>query len=1063
MKRRQWLLSGSRSMMILFFTVAGLVLLFGQYYKHSSIEKYIDDYYTNISADVMEQTSILIAEKKNTTLALAMSIAQRKDLVDALSAQDPDRVDFRAFSGSLRDHTDFKNVWIQLIDRNGRSFTRSWTDKRGDDLKAIRDDVRMMLDNPVVRSSISVGRFDLTFKSMVPLFDKKGGFAGIVEVITHFNSIVRKLEEKGLEAAIVVDRSFEHQLVYADKERFINGYMIANQELSASLLENIKQRGIENFVMMGDRYAVDPDLGKLILNYRIFNSSHNIIGYIVMTHPLLETGSEGENKIRTLVDIYMLVAIVLFGIVFYVLARREVERGGEITSRIKNRIRMVLIMIFIAVSILYSWISHYLYVETVQHNTGLHTQREVNNYAIVYQELKRIASIFMDAMIKNDNVLEMMARAGRLEGEAKDGVRKALYEHLIKQYDIMKKYDVRQLHFHLADNESFLRFHRPERYGDNLTGIRKTVEEANSHLHEVDGFEEGRIYNGYRFVYPLYYFDKSKNYNIHVGSVEISFSSLGVLQKFMDGYDYEMGFVIKADVMKGKVFNNEQSNYTLSPFDGYLYEKEVYFKLMEAHRQAELFNTSAEFKKEISRKMGEGLLFSVYHENARSVLTFIPIHNPVTKKVVAYIFFQKEDQYQVKQRWVHQFIVFTGVLLIALALLFVYRELLSKLMFRNLMEKNQAVLDAQDTIVLLTNGAEIKEANKAFLSFTGFYSVDAFREYYSCICDLFVDDGSGRYLQKEVDGMPWDRYYLAHPDKKHYVKIKDVFGKVNIFRIAIDTFSYDAKQELVTLVNETESINYQQKLEEEVSKAVEEVKRQQEAALYSERKAAMGEMIGIIAHQLKQPLNVIALISQDLMESYLYGELTKERLEEFEANVMERVTFMANSIDDLRNFFNPNKKPTRFSLETAINKSVNILHTQISGKGIELQVQIQDKAEVEGYSNDMQQVILNIVANARDAILSNKVSNPYIHVIQTKEEEFAVIRIKDNGGGIPVDVLPNIFDYYFSTKGEEGTGIGLHLARMIIEGNMKGSISAYNDGKGAVFEIKIPLPQDEVR
>ena len=220
--------------------------------------------------------------------------------------------------------------------------------------------------------------------------------------------------------------------------------------------------------------------------------------------------------------------------------------------------------------------------------------------------------------------------------------------------------------------------------------------------------------------------------------------------------------------------------------------------------------------------------------------------------------------------------------------------------------------------------------------------------------------------------------------------------------------------------------------------------------------AEMGSMVGIIAHQWKQPLNSIALIVQDIADSYDYGELDKELVYDYVTKAMQQVEFMGKTIDDFRNFFKPSKVSHRFKLTQCINETVSLIKPQLDKYQIMTVVEGDGRIEVSGYENELKQVILNIVNNAKDALVDNTVKEPYIEIRIVKEEENAILTIRDNAGGIPAHLLPDkLFEPFASTKGEKGTGVGLSLARQIV-GKMEGSIVAFNDASGAVFKITLP-------
>ena len=245
------------------------------------------------------------------------------------------------------------------------------------------------------------------------------------------------------------------------------------------------------------------------------------------------------------------------------------------------------------------------------------------------------------------------------------------------------------------------------------------------------------------------------------------------------------------------------------------------------------------------------------------------------------------------------------------------------------------------------------------------------------------------------------------------------------------------------------------------------------------RMAAMGEMIGAIAHQWRQPLNSVAAVIQDLGDAQDFGVLDKTYLDRGVETAMQQINFMSKTIDDFRNFFQPEKGRRLFDVKLAAAEVLKMLEPQFAAHGIscrisclvhgtsftEFSVPLQSCGEMGllGYENEMKQVYLNLLLNAKDAILERRAkrhSHPeergHIELEFARQGEKILIRISDNGGGIPEGILERIFEPYFTTKEQgQGTGIGLYMSKMIIEGSMGGRISARNSDAGAQFSIEV--------
>lgn len=257
----------------------------------------------------------------------------------------------------------------------------------------------------------------------------------------------------------------------------------------------------------------------------------------------------------------------------------------------------------------------------------------------------------------------------------------------------------------------------------------------------------------------------------------------------------------------------------------------------------------------------------------------------------------------------------------------------------------------------------------------------------------------------------------------------------------------NSKGETIGIVGVARNITQQYEMEKELES-------KQLLLIQQGRHASMGEMIGNIAHQWRQPLNALGLIIQKIGFNYSRGKLDEEKIQESMDKGMILINGMSETIDDFREFFNPNKKKELFDVRKAIEGSLAILEPSFDSSSIQHHLVMFDEIKIEGYKNEFSQVIINLLNNAKDILIANSISPAYVKIFVIQGEDNLTVKICDNGGGIPDSVLPKVFDPYFTTKEEgKGTGIGLYMSKMIIEDHMKGKLSVSNTDEGACFSI----------
>ncbi|WP_121627011.1 sensor histidine kinase [Poseidonibacter antarcticus] len=245
-------------------------------------------------------------------------------------------------------------------------------------------------------------------------------------------------------------------------------------------------------------------------------------------------------------------------------------------------------------------------------------------------------------------------------------------------------------------------------------------------------------------------------------------------------------------------------------------------------------------------------------------------------------------------------------------------------------------------------------------------------------------------------------------------------------------------------------------LASKVEIGIKEAKKKDKAILEQSKLARMGVMISMIAHQWRQPLTELSGILMELETATRFKKVNDEHILNSIEKSDKTIEFMSNTIDDFRNFYKPDKKKENFNILQSCQKAVNLINASLADSLVELSINVKKDKNIYGYPREFSQVILNLISNAKDILEEKSIKNPKIELSISSKGMLSIIKVKDNAGGIKEENLDLIFDPYFSTKDStKGTGLGLYISKLIIERNMGGELSVYNDKDGAVFQIVI--------
>jgi signal transduction histidine kinase len=582
----------------------------------------------------------------------------------------------------------------------------------------------------------------------------------------------------------------------------------------------------------------------------------------------------------------------------------------------------------------------------IQDHLKSETEALRSSYNASISNARNIANAFYNVMINsNSDILRLFAESEKATPERQNEIRKEMYNKLRIVYEQQVKLGLKQLHFHTRDSVSFLRMHKPDEYGDSLSGIRHTIDTANRLVRYTEGFEEGRIFNGFRFVYPLVY------NSVHIGSVEIGISSVYLANTMNSTTAGIHDFLVKKSVVETTVFPSEQYNYAQSELsDSYLRENISYEYLQE---NAAVFGSIEEylyanevFKPIIKERMNLGESFSAHAViNGKEVTaSFMPIFNILDQQVAYFIKMERDNKY------------------------------------RHIINVYHAALISGSMTILLIFGV-------IFLAFLN--------NHKTAMLNAVLDEK------------------LKENENQLYIKEQMLFQQSKL--------------------------------------------------------ATLGEMFGSLAHQWKQPLNILAMYVQNMLDDEM-DEEERVRREDIVEKCMAQITFMSETINDFMDFIIPSGEvDMKMDMVRTAEDMLKLLNPSMIKKKIDINIIAKGKRNVlaSANPNEFKHVLVNVLNNAKDAIMDIKEKDKmFIGKIDIQIEEsggMCVMRISDNGGGISPDIIDKIFTPYFTTKKKkDGSGLGLYMCKKIMQ-KQHGDMQVSNSDTGAVFEIILPSVKNEGR
>jgi diguanylate cyclase (GGDEF)-like protein len=334
-------------------------------------------------------------------------------------------------------------------------------------------------------------------------------------------------------------------------------------------------------------------------------------------------------------------------------------------------------------------------------------EKELNTIKI---NLKKVSDSIFDNLINTPNVIEIFQSAHISNDEEKKLIRQKLFKLLLEKYKKFTQYGIQQLHFHLPNNDSFLRFHKPEKFGDNLTKIRQSVKNVNYFQKSTSGFEEGKIFNGYRYVYPM-----SDSHGNHIGSVEVSASLLSFKDVFEKSNNSHIDFILKKDIVYAKLFKSQRKNYKkYYNFQNFVIQTTLYDK------NEKLYKDNKSIKKLFEQRDLTQKLLPIYKHHITKFIDkklftifFLPLQNDFLEKDVGYTIVIKQSSY-FKHFFKGVILSYLFIILISILLAFVLYK--SKQYIISIKEKEKLQIETYtDPLTHLKNRKAYNEKLEEYL------------------------------------------------------------------------------------------------------------------------------------------------------------------------------------------------------------------------------------------------------------------------------------------------------------------------------------------------------------
>ncbi len=428
-----------------------------------------------------------------------------------------------------------------------------------------------------------------------------------------------------------------------------------------------------------------------------------------------------------------------------------------------------------------------------------------SKYRIIIKSFEDKAYIAFETLINTDSVKSVFKKAVNSQDyKQKELYRNELYELLSPKYESLKRFNFRQIHFHQNNNHSFLRMHDPQKYGDDLSGFRKTVVYVNQTHQKISGFEDGISNNGYRFVFPL--FDR----NIYLGSVELSFSIYTIVNHNDDDI-LNAKFIISKNALLSKHYKNPHSIYKTCSIDpSFVVDRNCTDKKLK-------LPYSSDFHKHFQNNPQEAFSLTKKYNNHTYIQTFVPIQNPVTSKTVAYIVTIMDGKYleQMKNSFHIAFISLSMIIILLFMRYAKRKEFRKKIQQQNrelsLANKRlKTIINSQNNLIVIVNNDKMIEVNKKVLDFFGFDTFEAMIKTNKCICSFFIKCKECFHLDQVPENSSCINYLKSLRKKHRIVNMISKDLEVRSFQINID--DYDKNGSSIITFNDITDILLKQKL-----------------------------------------------------------------------------------------------------------------------------------------------------------------------------------------------------------------------------------------------------------